>query len=267
MLNFGDEITPDIVRTLWGRNCELSPIDDCEFVAAGSVLEQLQMQTTENHIKVWGSGYIKPGPVNKNKNLRFHAVRGPLSRERAGKPELSLGDPGLLANKVYKHADEITHKVGIVAHYVDLGDQKLDAIKENPDYKIINPLQSPQEVAFEITSCELVLSSSLHGLIFADSFGVPNAWMPLSDKLAGGEYKFRDYYQSTGRELKAIAAEDVLLDATALERLVQGYQAVPNLKSMQGALIGCFPYQIRLEVKALMIFALSPSRWLKLFDK
>ena len=49
-----------------------------------------------------------------------------------------------------------------------------------------------------VKSCDLIVSSSLHGLICADAYGVPNEWIQLSDDLIGGNFKFRDHMLSLG---------------------------------------------------------------------
>ena len=41
----------------------------------------------------------------------------------------------------------------------------------------------------ELCKCETIISSSMHGLIAADAYGIPNRWLMLSDKLVGGEFK------------------------------------------------------------------------------
>ena len=46
----------------------------------------------------------------------------------------------------------------------------------------------------------MVLSSSLHGLVAADSFGVPNRHIVLSHKPKGDGFKFDDYYSAYGVE-------------------------------------------------------------------
>ena len=46
----------------------------------------------------------------------------------------------------------------------------------------------------QINSCKFILSSSLHGLIFADSYNIPNHKIIISDKIIGGDYKYKDYY-------------------------------------------------------------------------
>lgn len=152
-----------------------------------------------------------------------------------------LGDPGLLSNLVFKPSSEVKYRVGVVVHYVDEGDRRLKSIAEKPGYLLINPLNTPQQVVKDITSCQLVLSSSLHGLIIADSFGVPNYWMPLSDKVVGGSYKFEDYYSPTERTLvkKSLA---ILGDNQAIEEAIKLYQPVKNLKKLQRGLIRSFPF-------------------------
>ncbi len=266
-LNFGDEITPYIIEKLWGLRVDWADKDECELIGAGSILHFFQEpHKDKSRIKVWGSGFIKEGPNNTNNRLDFYAVRGPLSRERIGiKSRVILGDPGILVNRVFQASKVKTHKVGIVAHYVDASNELLNKVKDDPKYVLIDPLESPQNVAYAITSCEYILSSSLHGLIFADSFGVPNNWMPLSDKVVGGSYKFEDYYGSTNRALVQKDANEILGNEALIEHAINQYQKVQHLKKMQDLLIDSFPYQIKFRIKPAIAFVLSPAKLKKLF--
>lgn len=55
----------------------------------------------------------------------------------------------------------------------------------------------------QILSCEMILSSSLHGIIVADAYGVPNLWCKFTDYEAPGKgFKFKDYYLSVGKSIK-----------------------------------------------------------------
>jgi hypothetical protein len=58
----------------------------------------------------------------------------------------------------------------------------------------------PADVVGAIAGCDFVLSSSLHGLVVADSFGIPNAWLRVSDRQRGEGFKYRDYYAAFGLE-------------------------------------------------------------------
>ena len=52
----------------------------------------------------------------------------------------------------------------------------------------------------KILSCELILSSSLHGLIVSDAYGIPNHWCQIHFKMDDDGFKFRDYFFSVNKQ-------------------------------------------------------------------
>jgi hypothetical protein len=150
---------------------------------------------------VLGSGFIrKNDPVNPYANYKW--LRGPLSREKViaesgARPPKVYGDAAWLLPTFWPSSPK-KYKLGIVPHYVDYEIAK----KIWPGERIINLLNADCEaVTAEITECERVISSSLHGLIVAQAYGIPAAHVKLSDKLSGDGFKFYDHYASMGIEL------------------------------------------------------------------
>ena len=88
----------------------------------------------------------------------------------------------------------------------------------------------------------MILSSSLHGMIFADSYDIPNAHLLLSKKVIGGDYKFKDYRSGVGREYIAIRKK-TLLDIDALNDALKEYRPIKNKPKIQRKLIKAFPYK------------------------
>ena len=72
---------------------------------------------------------------------------------------------------------------------------------KNQGVKIIDICAGEKEFINELLEVENVISSSLHGLIMADAYGIPNARVNISNKLIGGHFKFKDYCLSVGREI------------------------------------------------------------------
>lgn len=52
----------------------------------------------------------------------------------------------------------------------------------------------------QICSCEIILSSSLHGIIIADAYQIPNIWITLThQEHPDDNFKFKDYFLSVGK--------------------------------------------------------------------
>ena len=79
--------------------------------------------------------------------------------------------------------------------------------------------RQPLAVARALLSCDLVLSSALHGIIFADALRVPSVWLH-SPHASGGltsqpPFKYLDYFESVGddgRPVRTVEEALALLD-------------------------------------------------------
>ncbi len=240
--NFGDEITSDILLRVFGYNSVHANPDEAELVGAGSIIEIASHRTSGKNTHVWGSGYMW-SDESRGGNLEgfvFSAVRGLKTKSRIQDPVMAVGDPGLLASIVYKRAKNRGIKVGVVAHFVDADEPLVMQLRADDRFMLIDPLDTPDIVAENISSCRFVLSSSLHGLIFADSFNVPNAHIRFSQNVAGGTYKFEDYYSATGREYFGADAS-LVMDDEYINTLESSYASVKGLSQIQRGLIRAFP--------------------------
>lgn len=193
--NFGDILNKWLVEKISGQTVELAKPGPEVHICIGSILKFV---TPNMH--VWGTGAMrledKPSP-----HAYYYAVRGPITRQlilaHGGNCPEVYGDPALLLPRYYHPTVEKKYKLGIIPHYVDY-----KAVKEKyPNYKVINLLNAnPLEVVDEILECEETVSSSLHGLIVSQAYGVPSALVDTIDgKLSGDGTKFTDYFLSTGQ--------------------------------------------------------------------
>lgn len=242
--NFGDELTPQITPEISNVECTWAHPKRSELIGAGSILEMVQAQGAPDGLKVWGSGYILPPKRRRkfnNPDFDFYAVRGRLTLDRIcpGR-RVVLGDPGLLASRVYPRSPAVPGRIGLVYHHEHKGDHVVRTLARGP-VALIDPLRDPKQVVHDITTCEFVFSTSLHGLIVADSFGIPNAWVSLKKKLVGGRYKFEDYYSAFDQEPVQHSAS-VIGEEAVVHRLREEYRGVPHLDKIQDDLIAAFPF-------------------------
>lgn len=206
--NWGDALNPNLVQLLSRKkvvnarsifNIGRKPV----YAVIGSVLQSKTQKSAGRYLEVWGAGIIGADRAIKMVPSKIHAVRGPLTREiliskSIPCPEV-YGDPAILFSLFYAPQTEKHYDVGIIPHYIDHNSAQLDRFKSDRNITIIDIKSGITQVIDQIASCQMIASSSLHGLIAAESYGIPAAWIQISDEVIGGEFKFRDYYSSTGR--------------------------------------------------------------------
>lgn len=242
--NVGDILNPYLINKIFSikglrRREGFFP----HVLAIGSV-----MQDANEHSYVWGSGFISKTDLPKKLSAdKIKAVRGKESvkmlQEHFGisVPNIPLGDPAVLTPMFYKSKSTTKkYKVGIIPHYVDVDKIPL-SVHNNKDVKIIDVQQNPEDFIDDINECSIILSSSLHGLIFSDSYQIPNKWIVLSDKLVGGSFKFTDYYSTTNNPEEGCIEIHTGADLENLILEVEKHASIKDFVFSKEELIAAFP--------------------------
>ena len=197
--NFGDILTPIILDKVFGVQpiFTLPPHRDPVIYGVGSIIHRAEGKSV-----IWGSGAIAADrPVKKD--ATYLAVRGPRTFELLRKQGIEcpqvLGDPAMLMPLIFNEDTPQEYEYGIFAHYVDT-ELVTSWYGDEEDVLIINPLNAdPIEVIKQVLRCKNIISSSLHGIIIAQAYGIPAVWAKHSNLLGGDDIKFHDYYESVNR--------------------------------------------------------------------
>jgi pyruvyltransferase len=199
--NFGDMLTPMIVEFVSGQKIEY-----CNGKTSGKLLcigSGMNRWLLPNDI-VYGYGSRNTdrfGKIIVPENVKIWLVRGKLTRDNIIKdnpgvevPEV-YGDPALLMPLIYNPDVKKEYEIGFIPHYIDKGRYDI----KRKDVNVIDIQGDPKQVIREIKKCKTIISTSMHGLITADTYGIPVVWLQISDNVLGAWFKFNDYFSGVGR--------------------------------------------------------------------
>ena len=208
--NFGDRLTPWLLKKQ-EIHATWAPPSQARFFGCGSIADRIPEGYTG---VVWGSGQLRARSIISLREAQVLAVRGPLTHE-AG----LYADPGLLCG-LYAPEVEKRYKVGVLPHYIEALPHQGQGL--NIRWKI--------EVLIDAAAkCERIISSSLHGLVLADSLGIPNMWV-YSERVIGEGSKFRDYAASFGESIEPdmwrLAPQEQVHDKQ--QALIIALKGIPN---------------------------------------
>ena len=205
--NFGDWVTPFLFEKITGKKAKALPfrknpkLKPRVTLGCGSIIHHT---TWFPSTLVWGTGIIQPIVNVARKGSHTVAVRGPLTRSFLLSKGLACpqvyGDPGLLLPFVYTpQPPRERYRLGLVPHYIDYK-QCLSfypfSNRKALGIKLINVCRPIDQVVNDLTACDFIVSTSLHGVIVSHAYGVPAAWARISSKIQGGFTKYHDYYLS-----------------------------------------------------------------------
>lgn len=236
--NLGDMLSPVIVNYMLYQEgiTPTTPIlEKRHLYAVGSVLAGGPQDCT-----VWGSGILSVNGINwlYNRSLDIRAIRGPITRallmELGYKVPEVFGDPAVLMPEIYMPI--ATHKIskfGLVLHY-KTPTEAYSSYCDNKHVKFLNIHTIDYEHFInEMTGVEIVISQSLHGIILAESYGIPAVLLRPNYHFT----KYLDWYLSTGRTYFPVAD-------SVEEALSTVPPDLPDLTEMKIKLINSFPYDI-----------------------
>lgn len=202
-LNFGDALSPVMVAL-----CSGLPVERIPFA---SKTPRLAAVGTIGHgfsggkVWFWGTGcspWLNPGKAGvektpyvppKDTTIDIRATRGRVSEQllSGGKGGPGVyGDPVWLLPRFYDPGLEKKYELGVILHLSELTDRELDVhFNEQfqrylvPDelagkIRLINTVtrigvDPMREKLDEILSCKRLVSTSLHGMVFAESYRIP----------------------------------------------------------------------------------------------
>jgi pyruvyltransferase len=206
--NFGDLLGPLIVQAICDREGLgwHAPARPGRLITVGSVLH-----VAGDGDVIWGSGVnpsVRPGR-HRFTALDVRAVRGPRTHaylaDRGQDAPAVYGDPALLLPDLFpvlaRWSETKAHDVTVVPNLHDW-----DRLKDHP--RAVNPRSGLWHVLRTIAQSELVIASSLHGVIVAEALGISATLLSGHEK----PLKYQDYYGGTGRPMPtpAVTLDDAL---------------------------------------------------------
>jgi pyruvyltransferase len=228
------------------ENLEIIPInqktpksfikDGIVLSLVGSILNHIPHFKNIPNVNFIGCGNINGDKITVTDNINILGVRGYLSKKSI-EPNKGVGvvsDLGLLISEMFPIKFSPTKKTGYIIHSVDREYffKKFPHLKNN----LIDNYQSPEKFINELLQYEKIISSSLHGIIFSHSFNKEVTPIKITDKIIGGDFKFKDYYSSIGFDnISRLIIPETLkdLDELKLNNFNLNSTLISNIKNTQ----------------------------------
>lgn len=201
-VNFGDYLSLKLVERIVAgpvkvhQNYPWNKVK--KLLAIGSILS-----FGKDNDVIWGTGIN--GKLLQKKDYAFskldvRAVRGPLTEAflqenfQIESPKI-YGDPALLLPYFFPEFEKKVNpqfKYIIIPHY-----SENNLFPKTIDGQVIYTTDPWNEVIEKILDSEFVISSSLHGIIVAEAFGIPARMLRVGP--TEPLFKYQDYYLGTNR--------------------------------------------------------------------
>lgn len=244
--NLGDELAPIIYNWMLERKgiSQGATIGkSAHLMTVGSMVGSWNFDAV-----IWGSGIHLFSNLNRLFALRriqkfdIRAVRGPITRSALRTyghecPEV-YGDPAVLMPLIYFPKNiEKKYKTSVVLHYHADSQWQMALDNYNDLHYLEIGTNDFSHYIDEMVSSEKIISSSLHGIILAETYGIPAVFLNTGGYVEDALMKYYDWYYSTGRYSVKIARS--LEEAIIMEPM-----SLPDIKSLQTALLNSFPYDL-----------------------
>lgn len=285
-LNLGDALSPVIVSFLSSLPVKhaAAKSDEVRLAAVGTIGHMF----AGGDVSFWGTGtspHLNPNAAGQDKIPYFRprdtkmtvlATRGPFTRNLLA-PDASgpavFGDPLWLLPRFHTAPVEKRYELGVIVHLSELEGRSFTKVVPKADHlrytissadaksiKLINTV-TPVSVSGlrdrldEILSCKRIVSTSLHGMVFAESYGIPCLYFsPRSADAGFGsidlsteegvDLRLNDLYRGLGQSAMDVWFQPRRLE-TDWEQLINTVDKVWFQKHLdEDALIDAFPLRV-----------------------
>lgn len=204
--NLGDRMGFLIADRMLGksayRRLGMRQKDDIDPATVG-IVGSLVAAMCETSGSVVGGGLINGAARSYSTAVDFRGVRGFLTQSviarDSGKHAPVIGDPGLLLSRMIPLPLRRRKPLGFIIHDVDRDEFR--ASYPHMEDCLVDNYAPEAEFVDQLSGYEAIASTSLHGCVFSHAYGIPVKPFVLTDKVFGGDFKFRDYYSSYGIDL------------------------------------------------------------------
>lgn len=239
--NVGDCLSEVVVRDTadyYGINYDKYLTKTKHLYAIGSILLGYQDAT------IWGSGFLNDPTKSKSFGIYktihrvwhstdVRAVRGPATKkifDTIGiKCPAIYGDPAILMPLFYQPRISYPNREYVIIPHFN------EFYKYKDQDNVLSTFSNSYENFIDmIVSAEVVVSSSLHGIILAEAYGRPAVL--LKPSITENMFKYQDYYESTQR--------NSFLTVSTLKEALSLHIEKPDdkiMKLMQHSILQAFP--------------------------
>lgn len=200
-INFGDELNLYIVSYLTNKRVKRTDKKvETGLVGIGSILNWFPERN--DPYEVWGTGTLAPAKKIDNRSYSASLLRGPLTKSLFDKDfNIPYGDPGILSSILWPKVTPKKYDWGLVVHHTQVGRPWVKKLINNTPNSILISVKNEDmsDLMSKISSCKNIASSSLHGLVVADSYCIPSIWLWQANIHNGGQWKFFDYFSGVNR--------------------------------------------------------------------
>lgn len=170
--NVGDTLSPSILEAFTKHKAERAGAHESgKLLMCGSIVE----------FALPGDTIVGSGSYTNEKydftGVNIISFRG----KHTGKAPL-YGSPALVLPLIYNPKVPKKREVGYIPHLWDGADY--------PEY--ISVKLDWKRFVWELLSCERIVTTSLHGFILANAYGIPAEWVE-SKRVPGARIKYEDY--------------------------------------------------------------------------
>lgn len=240
-VNFGDELNLYIVSYLTNKRVKRVEKKETDLVGIGSILNWFPNR--KEQYEVWGSGTLAPTEID-DKSYNISLLRGPLTKSLLDKEtHIPYGDPGILSSILWPNVSEKKYDWGLIVHHTQVKKPWVKKLIDNTPNSILISVKNGNitNLMSKLSSCKNIASTSLHGLIVADSYCIPNIWLWDNNIHKGGQWKFFDYFSGINRMYVDNVNPEKILSLVEVKLQQANFKHFNKIESIQNRVIKSFP--------------------------